>query len=450
MSSVFYPQNNLKNIEQLSIERGEGVYVYDNEGNKYLEGLAGLWCTSLGYGNKELADTAHEYMSKLGFSHMFLGKTHKIGRDLADKIADMVPVDNAKVFFGNSGSDANDSLFKIIRYYFNAIGKPKKYKIIARERSYHGVTVASASLTGLPLFHQNFSLPTEALGILRTDAPHYYRGAKPGESEEQFVNRIVSNLEKLIIAEGADSIAAFIAEPITGGSGVIVPPSGYYEKVQAVLNKHDILFWSDEVITGFGRTGNDFGSTTMNIEKPALMTLAKQLSSAYIPISAAVVRGDIYDAMVDASAEAGMFAHGYTYTGHPVACAVALKTLEIYQRDGIFGHAAAMGDYMQKRLQQFNSHPLVGEVRGRGLIGAVELVANKTTGQAFEGGAVGNFAQQACQNHGLIIRSVAGSAIAFCPPMIITESQIDEMMEKFTKALDDTMDFVSSNKLLSA
>jgi len=448
MSGIIYPTTNLKATETLTLERGEGVYVYDNQGNEYLEGLAGLWCTSLGYNNRELIDTLNEQMGKLCYSHMFGGKTHQVGMDLADKLNAMVPVENAKVFFGNSGSDANDSHVKMLRYYFNAIGKPEKRKIIARERAYHGVTVAAASLTGLAPNHEHFDLPFEALGILRTDAPHYYRGALPGETEEQFVDRITNNLEQLILREGADTIAAFIAEPITGASGVIVPPKGYYEKVQAILSKYDILFWADEVITGFGRTGNDFGSTTMNIQKPDMMTLAKQLSSAYMPISASVIRGDMYEAMIEPSAQVGVFGHGYTYSGHPAAAAVALKTLEIYERDNIFGHAAEMGDYMQKRLAEFKDHPLVGEIRGEGLIAAVEFVANKKTGQAFEGGAVGGFAQQACQNHGMITRAVAGSSLAFCPPLIITTEQVDEMIEKFSKGLQDTLDYVTREGLL--
>ncbi|WP_290699701.1 aminotransferase [Amphritea sp.] len=450
MSNIIYPTTNLKATETLVIERGDGAYVYDNEGNQYLEGLAGLWCTSLGYNNRELIDTAADQMSKLSYSHMFGGKTHQVGIDLSEKLTAMVPVENAKVFFGNSGSDANDTHVKMLRYYFNAIGKPEKFKIIARERSYHGVTVAAASLTGLPPNHTNFDLPFDALGVLRTDAPHYFRGALVGETEEQFVDRIVNNLEQLILKEGADTIAAFIAEPITGASGVIVPPKGYYQKVQAVLNKYDILFWADEVITGFGRTGNDFGCTTMGIESPALMTLAKQLSSAYMPISASVIRGDIYEAMIEPSAKVGVFGHGYTYSGHPVAAAVALKTLEIYERDNIFGHAATLGEYMQKRLHEFADHPLVGEVRGEGMIGAVEMVADKRSGASFEGGAVGTFAMQSCQKHGMITRSVAGNSLAFCPPLIVTEAQIDEMIEKLGKALDETLDFVTREGLIAA
>lgn len=448
MSQIIYPTTNFKATRTLTIERGEGAYVYDSNGKQYLEALAGLWCTSLGYNNRELIETASEQMSKLSFSHMFGGKTHQVGMDLGAKLSEMVPVENAKIFFGNSGSDANDTHIKMLRYYFNAIGKPEKYKIISRERSYHGVTVAAASLTGLPPNHTHFDLPFEALGILRTDAPHYYRGALPGESEAQFVDRITNNLEQLILREGADTIAAFIAEPITGASGVIVPPAGYYEKVQAILNKYGILFWADEVITGFGRTGNDFGCTTMGIKKPDMMTLAKQLSSAYMPISASVIRGDMYEAMIEPSASVGVFGHGYTYSGHPVACAVALKTLEIYERDNMFARAAVLGEYMQKRLREFLGHPMVGEVRGKGMIAAVEMVANKQTGQGFSNGAVGAFAQQACQEHGMITRAVAGSCIAFCPPLIVTEAQIDEMIEKFSKALDETYLYAQREGLL--
>lgn len=448
MTHIIYPTTNFKAIEQLTIERGEGVYVYDNHGNQYLEGMAGLWCTSLGYANQELIDTATAQMKTMSYSHMFGGKTHQVGIDLADKLSSMLPMDDARVFFGNSGSDANDSHVKLLRYYFNAIGKPEKYKIIARERSYHGVTVAAASLTGLAVNQQNFDLPIDALGILRTDAPHYYRGKQRDESESQFVDRIVGNLEKLIVREGGDTIAAMICEPITGASGVIVPPAGYYEKVQALLKKHDILFWADEVITGFGRTGRDFGCTTMGIERPDLMTLAKQLSSAYMPISASAVRGDIHDAMLEQSAKAGAFGHGYTYSGHPVAAAVALKTLEIYERDHLFTQAAERGKYLQAKLAEFASHPLVGEVRGSGLIAAVELVANKELGDEFVGGAVGAAMVKHCQDNGLILRAVAGSSIAFCPPLIITNEQIDEMLEKFSRALAATLAYVQQEGLL--
>jgi 4-aminobutyrate---pyruvate transaminase len=450
MTFVIYPTTNFKAVEQMVIDRGEGIYVYDKSGKQYLEGLAGLWCTSLGYGNQELIDTTAEQMGKLTYTHMFGGKTHEPAMALADKLSAMVPTKDAKIFFGNSGSDANDTHIKLLRYYFSAIGKPEKRKIITRDRAYHGVTVATACLTSLPANLAHFDAPLDAVGILRTDHPHYYRGRLIGESETVFVDRIVGNLEALILKEGPDTIAAMICEPITGASGVIVPPEGYYQKVQAVLNKYDILFWADEVICGFGRTGNIFGSTTVGIESPDMMTFAKQLSSAYYPISASVISGDMYNAMVDQSASVGVFGHGYTYSGHPVACAVGLKTLEIYERDDIYGKSAITGEYFQQRLREFESHELVGEVRGKGLIAAVEMVANKATGETFEGGAVGSYLQQACQDNGLIGRAVAGSSIAFCPPLIITHAQVDELIEKLSVSLDQTLAFVKENALLVA
>ena len=445
MSTIIYPTTNLKTGENLILEKGDGVYVYDNNGNQYLEGMAGLWCTSLGYNNQELIDAATQQLHNLSYSHMFGGKSHKVGMDLAEKLAAMLPVDNAHVFFGNSGSDANDTQIKLLHYYFAAIGKPEKRKIISRKRSYHGITVASACLTGLEVNHTNFDLPVDALGILRTDAPYYLREKLAGESEAQFVDRIVGNLEKQILAEGPETIAAFIAEPITGASGVIIAPDGYYEKVQALLNKYDIFFWADEVICGFGRTGNDFGSTTMGI-KPDMMSLAKQLSSAYLPISAAAIRGDMYEAMIEPSNKLGVFGHGYTYSGHPVACAVALKTLEIYERDNLFAKAAETGDYLQSKLQQYADHPLVGEVRGRGLIAAIDL-QNTAKDEAFPA-EVSYYLAKACQDNGLILRAVGGTAIAFCPPLIITTAQIDEMMEKFAKAMAATEAYVQEQGLM--
>ena len=446
MTHLLYPTTNLAAIEQLTIERGEGIYVYDDRGNRYLEGLAGLWCTALGYGNRELIDTVQEQMEKLSYTHLFGGKTHPAAVELADRLAEMLPVANARVFFGNSGSDANDTHIKLLRYYADVTGQPQRHKIITRERAYHGVTLAAGSLTSLPANVVHFQPPLEALGILRTDAPHYYRGALPGESEADFVDRITGNLERLILQEGPETIAAFLAEPITGASGVIVPPAGYYAKVQAILKRYDILFIADEVITGFGRTGNDFGSTTMGIQ-PQMMTLAKQLSSAYFPISASVIPGWMHEALVEPSSKVGIFGHGFTYSGHPVACATALKTLEIYQRDRIFEHAANVGAYLQARIVPLADHPLVGEVRGAGLIAGIELVADKASGQPFDGGSIGAFAQKACQDAGLIVRAL-GNTIALCPPLVITEQQVDELLDSLTRGLDATLDYALKEKLM--
>ncbi|MAL95758.1 MAG: aspartate aminotransferase family protein [Haliea sp.] len=449
MTHMIYPTTNLAAVEQLVIERGEGVYVYDNRGKRYLEGMSGLWCTALGYGNEEVIETAERQMRTLAYSHLFGGKTHPAAMQLADELAEMVPIDNASVFLGNSGSDANDTQVKLLRYYFNVIGKPEKHKIIARERAYHGVTVAAASLTGLPPNHAHFSLPFEALGVLRTGSAHYYRDAQPGESEAEFVSRRAQELEALILAEGPDTIAAFLAEPISGAGGVIVPPAGYYAAIQAVLDKYDILFWDDEVICGFGRTGADFGATSLNM-RPQMMSLAKALSSAYLPVSAAVVPGYMHEAMIQPSAEVGIFGHGYTYGGHPVACAVASKVLEIYRRDRLFERAAELGEYFQARLREFADHPLVGQVRGMGMIAALELVADKASGQPFGDNAVGGYCARRAQEHGLIVRAMGGNNIALCPPLVITREQVDELVDSLGRALDDTLAYVSAEGLLVA
>jgi adenosylmethionine-8-amino-7-oxononanoate aminotransferase len=448
MTSLLYPTTNLTQVEQLNIVRGEGIYVYDDKGNRYLEGLSALWCAALGYGNDELIDAITTQLRTLPYSHMFGGRTHPLAMKLADTLGEMVPIPDAKIFFANSGSEANDSHVKMLHYYFNVTGQPKKKKIIALERSYHGVTVAAAALTGLPVMHTHFDIPVDALGILRASTPHYYHGQQDGESEAGFVERLVQELEQLIEKEGAETIAAFIAEPIGGAAGVVVAPDSYYPAVQNVLRKHDILFWADEVICGFGRTGSDFGSTTMGI-KPELMSLAKQLSAAYIPVSAAIIPGFMYEAMREPSNQLGIFGHGYTYTGHPVAAAAALKAIEIYQRENLFEHAAKMGDYMQSRLQEFAEHPLVGEVRGKGLIAAVEIVADKERREGFADGKVGAMTKQFCQDQGLLIRAVSGNCLAFCPPLIINDEQIDEMIFMFEAALKQTLDYVHKHNLMT-
>ena len=447
MTSIVYPTTNLKHVEQLNIVRGDGVYVYDDSGKEYLEGLAGLWCASLGYGNAELIEAITDQLKTLSYSHMFGGRTHNVVIQLAEQLSEMLPVKNSKIFFANSGSEANDSHIKMLRYYFNVTGEPQKKKIIALERSYHGVTVASAALTGLPANHTHFDLPVDALGVIRAESPHYYRGRKDNETEREFCERIIGNLEDLILRENPETIAAFVAEPIGGASGVVVAPENYFPEVENLLTKYDIMLWSDEVICGFGRTGSPFGCQTMGFN-PQLVSLAKQLSSAYLPISASVIPEYMHEAMIEPSSKVGVFGHGYTYTGHPAACAAALKTLEIYKRDNLFEHAAEMGEYLQTRLKEFDSHPLVGEVRGRGLLAAVELVANKDSGEAFDNTSVGAYAKQACQDNGLLIRAVGGNSIAFCPPLIITTDQIDEMVDKFSLAIQTTLQYANKESLI--
>ena len=446
MTAMIYPTTNPEATEVMIVSRGEGPYIYDDTGKQYLEGMSGLWCTSLGYGNQEIIETARRQMEQLSFSHMFSGKTHPSAIELADKLAAMSPIEDARVFLGSSGSDANDTLVKLVRYHAVATGQPERVKIIAREKGYHGVSLASAALTGLPPNHAHFQLPFEALGILRTGAPHYYRCAEAGESEADFVARRAAELEQLILAEGPETIAAMIAEPVNGAGGVIVPPAGYFEAVQAVLDKYGILLWDDEVICGFGRLGTAFGAEKLNM-KPKMMACAKALTSAYVPLSAAVVSGDIADAIAGPAAEMGVFGHGYTYSGHPLGCAVASKVLDIYVRDGLFDHAATIGAYMAQGLAKFSDHPLVGEVSTIGLLGALELVADKATKQPFEGMKVGQYCAKAAENNGLIIRPLGGNRIALCPPLIIQESHVDEIMDKLGRALDSTLDFVTAEGL---
>ncbi|MEO0438173.1 MAG: aminotransferase [Pseudomonadota bacterium] len=447
MNTMVYPTTNFKATEQLVVARGEGVYVYDNHGRRYLEGMAGLWCTSLGYGNEELIEATRQQMQTLTYCHMFGGKTHPAAMELADKLAAMVPVDRARVFLGNSGSDANDSILKLLRYHAVATGNRDRYRVIARDKGYHGVTLASAALTGLPANHTHFQLPFDALGILRTGSPHYYREAHAGESEAEFVARRMAELEKLILEQGPDTIAAFIAEPVNGAGGVIVPPKNYFNSLSQVLDKYGIMLWSDEVICGFGRLGTDFGATAMNMQ-PQIITLAKALSSAYMPLSAAVIPGAMYDELVEPVGDVGVFGHGYTYSGHPVACAVASKVLDIYKRDHIFEHAARMGQDLQTRLAALRNHPLVGEVRGQGLIAAVELVANKDLKQPFKGNAVGGFCQKQCEERGLILRALGGNSVAICPPLIIQPEQIEELVDTLTLALDATLEHARNEDLL--
>ncbi|NQU59586.1 MAG: aspartate aminotransferase family protein [Rhodospirillales bacterium] len=441
---------NLKKHETrgpMIIASGDGIRVKDDTGNSYIEGLAGLWCTSLGFGEERLIEAATKAMRNLPYYHGFAHKTASVTIDLAEKLISIAPVPMSKVLFANSGSEAIDLAIKLVWYYNNALGRPDKKKIISRNRGYHGVTVASGSLTGLDPIHKDFDLPIER--ILHTDCPHHYRNAEEGETEEDFATRCADNLEKLIKDEGPDTIAAFFAEPVMGAGGVIVPPATYFEKVQAVLKKYDVLFLADEVICGFGRTGNMWGSQTFDL-KPDMLTCAKALSSAYIPISALMISEPIYQAMVKESEKLGIFGHGSTYGGHPVAAAVALETLNIYEERDIVGHVRAMAPKLQDGLRQFADHPLVGEIRGVGLVAGVEIVQDKATKAAFDPKkTVGVYFQDRIQEEGLIVRAI-GDTIAFSPPLIINEAEIGEMLDCFEKGLEKTWVWVRENGLSAA
>jgi len=441
-ASIIHPLTNLKtHLEKgpVVIDEGKGVWVTDIHGKKYIEGMAGLWCLSLGYGQDRLVKAAADQMARLPYYHLTNHKSHSPVIELAEKLLEMAPVPMSKIWFANSGSEGNDSAARIVWYYWHAKGQPEKRKIIAHQRAYHGNTIASASLSGMHYNHASFGLPLD--GFLHVTPPHHYRYAESGESEEDFATRLADELDALIIAEGPETVGAFFTEPIMGSGGVIVPPPTYYEKIKIVLDKYDMLLISDEVITAFGRTGNMFGTTTMGL-KPDMIVCAKGLSSAYIPISALMVNARVFDVISEESDRVGIFGLSFTYSGHPVAAAVARETLRIYEDEDIVGHVRAMDPHFQGGLRELLDHPLVGEVRGMGLVAGVELVKDKATGEAFDPAlGVGPFCNDRAEEHGLIIRAI-GDTMSFCPPLIISKDEIEEMIARFRLALDDTMEML--------
>jgi 4-aminobutyrate--pyruvate transaminase len=435
IAAHLHPFTNLATHPQvgpLVIERGDGIYVEDDQGRRYLEAMSGLWCASLGFSNQRLATAGSEALKRLPFYHTFNGRSNPMAIALAEKLLGMAPVPMSKVFFANSGSEANDTAVKLVWYYHNAIGKPDKKKIIARDKAYHGVTVAAASLSGLVNNHRDFDLPLAR--ILHVECPHFYRLGADDESEEAFATRLANSLEERILQEGPDTVAAFIAEPVMGAGGVIVPPATYFEKIQRVLKKYQILLIADEVICGFGRTGNMFGSTTYGLE-PDILTSAKALSSGYVPISAVMINQKVQDALVSNSEKIGIFGHGFTYSGHPVSCAIALETLNIYEDERIVEHVQSLVPQFQRALRSSATRPYVAEVRGVGLIGAIELAEDPITKKSFDAAKkAGPRLAELALSEGVIVRSM-GDTIAFCPPLIIKADEIDELFVRFERAL---------------
>lgn len=436
VAHVVHPYSNLDAHEKrgpVVIVRGDGCYVEDENGNRYLEGMSGLWCASLGFSEKRLVDAAMAQFNTLPYYHLFNHRSHPPGIALAEALTAIAPEGLNHVLFANSGSEANDAAVKLVWYYNNQLGRPQKKKIISRLYGYHGVTVASGSLTGLVHVHRDFDLPIPQ--VLHTDCPSHYHFAKPGETEAQFAQRLADNLEQLILKEGPETVAAFIAEPINGSGGVIVPPAGYFERVQAILKKYDVLFIVDEVICGFGRTGQMFGSDSLKL-KPDMMTVAKGLSGAYQPISGLLLTDAIHEALKAGSRKHGAFAHGLTYAAHPVTAAVALETLKIYRERRIVEHVQQVAPYFFERLNALAGHPLVGEVRGMGLLAAVEITADKANKTPFPPeAAVGAWIQAKAMEHGVIVRAIA-NCVAMCPPLISERQHIDELVGGLAKALD--------------
>lgn len=445
---VLHPYTNARAHVQtgpLVLTRGEGIYVHDDAGNRYIEGLGGLFCASLGFSEERLVEAAARQMRKLPFYHTFNGRTSEPSVELAERLIGMAPVPMSKVFFANSGSEANDTAIKIVWYYHNAIGKPQKKKIISRIKAYHGVTIASGSLTGLPNNHRDFDLPIS--GILHTDCPSYYRYGKLGESEEDYASRCAASLEDLIQREGPETVGAFIAEPVMVSGGVYIPPKTYIDKIQKVLHKYDILLIADEVICGFGRTGNMFGTQTYGL-KPDMITMAKQLSAGYQPISAIMINHKVYEAIAEGSAKIGTFGHGFTYGGHPVPAAVALETLKIYEERDIVGRVRRLAPHFEEHVRRLGAHPLVGEARCVGLVAGLELVKSKETRENFQAtDRIAVYAGARAQANGVITRG-SGDVVNMCPPLIINEDEIDQLVSGIKKALDETLAYVREKRLI--
>jgi L-2,4-diaminobutyrate transaminase len=436
----FHPFTQLREHQQngpLTIVEGHGSTLTDTRGRTYLDAMAGLWCVNIGYGNTEMAETLRAQTERLAYYHTFASMGNEPVARLAQRLISMAPGDMSKVFFGNSGSDANDTQVKLVWYYNNVLGRPEKKKIISRNRGYHGVTVMSGSLCGLPGMHAGFDLPLPMVHFVR--APHSLWEQEAGQSEEEFVRGLADELEQLILAEGPETVAAFIAEPIQAAGGVIVPPASYFPAIQEVLRRHDVLLIADEVVCGFGRTGETFGSQVFGLQ-PDLITVAKGVTSAYMPLSACIVSEPVWDVIASGSDKYGVFSHGYTYSAHPLSAAAAMTNLDIIERDGLMANAKARGDHLAERLRaEFGDHPLVGDVRGYGLLGAVEFVRSKDPLTAFDPALkVSAAVVRRSRELGVITRALpASDTISFSPPFVVTEDEIDQMAALTRQALDD-------------
>ncbi|HEY4343934.1 MAG TPA: aspartate aminotransferase family protein [Parvibaculum sp.] len=412
------------------ITKAKGVYIWDSEGNRLIDGMAGLWCVQVGYGREELAEAGYKALQELPFYNTFFQTTHPYAAELSQKLSEVTPKGIDRFFFANSGSEGNDSAVKIIRYYWNLKKQPKKKIFIARKKAYHGVTVAAASLSGLTSMHPQADLPIP--GFVHIDCPDWY-GDGGDMTPEDFGLKTARALEERILELGAENIAAFVAEPVQGAGGLIIPPSTYWGEINRICKKYDILLHIDEVICGFGRTGKWFGSDTFGIE-PDMINMAKGLSSGYQPIAAVGLGSRVGDVMFNSDEE---WSHGFTYSGHPVACAVALANLDVMQKEKLVEKAGgATGAYFQKKLAELSDHPMVGETRGVGMLGAIELVKNKKTRERFDPALeVGYRCRLHCFANGLVMRAI-GDTMVLSPPLVITESEMDELFGLARQCID--------------
>ena len=417
------------------IETGTGIRITDAKGVTSIDGFSGLYCVNIGYGRQEVAEAIAEQARKLAYYHSYAGHTTEALARLSHRLVTMAPGNMSKVFYGLSGSDANETQAKLVWHYHNLIGKPKKKKIIARERGYHGCSVVSGSMTGMSFYHDHMDLPVG--NILHTGVPHHYWGCEPGESEIDFSRRRAQELETLIIKEGAETVGALIGEPVLGTGGIIPPPEGYWDAIQEVLGKYDVLLIADEVITAFGRIGANFGSEIYGM-KPDLITVAKGLTSAYAPLSAVIIGQRVADVLSEHSDEIGVFSHGYTYSGHPISVAAANANLDILERENIAQHVAANGSYLAESLSNaVKDEAIIGEVRGVGMLAAIEFVAGPATKRRFNPELkIGPKMSAACLKNGLIARAMPhGDILVFAPPLITTRQDMEEIAEIVGKSV---------------
>ena len=444
--SIVHPNTDLKAYASGALgdpqimETGHGIHIVDSQGRDLIDAFAGLYCVNVGYGRTEIAEAIYEQAKKLAYFHTYRGASNEPLIRLSDRVLRMAPENMSKIYYGMSGSDANETQVKIVWYYNNVLGRPNKKKIIARRFAYHGLTILSGSMTGIPSFHQAFDLPLPM--VRHTTTPHHYRYAEEGMSERDFARKCAADLDALIEEEGPETVAAFIGEPAMGTGGIMPPPEGYWGEIQKVLDKHDVLLIADEVVCGFGRTGSNFGSQTYDM-KPDLMTIAKGLTSGYVPLSGSIVGERVWEVLCRGSEQFGIFTHGYTYSGHPLGAAAAMANLDIVEGEDLAGNAKRTGGYMLKRMNQvFADHPLVGEVRGVGLLAAIEFVADKKTKQAFEAPLrVSAKVAEECLKNGMIVRAMpSGDALAYAPPLVITPDEVDRIVEITEKSLTKVTD----------
>ena len=415
---------------------GDGVYIEDAEGNRSLDAFAGLYCVNIGYGRQEMADAIYEQASKLAYYHSYVGHGSEPAILLSEKIINMAPEGMSRVYYGVSGSDANETQIKLVWYYNNILGRPDKKKIISRWRGYHGSGIMTGSLTGLEVFHKAFDLPR--VPIMHTVCPHYYRHAEPGMTEAGFSDWCANQLEQMILDEGPETVAAFIGEPVMGTGGLIPPPQGYWGKIQAVLKKYDVLLIADEVVTAFGRVGTPFGCHRYDIQ-PDLITVAKGLTSAYLPLSGVIVSDPVWEVLEDGSDRLGPLGHGWTYSAHPLCAASGLKNLEIIEQENLIENTAEVGAYFQKRMHEtFDHHPMVGEVRGVGLLAALEFGKSKERLEAFDADLkIAARVATAAAELGLIARAMPdGDILGYAPPLILTTEQADKIVDLSKQAVD--------------